>query len=154
MNRYLLDTNILVFLFGDTDYLSADVFSLINDTESLLYTNPICVGEFIHLIKSGKIFCAKGNVDVFPLLEMHSISVLPMTMNDFKAYAQLDISHDTNKDPNDHQIIAQSISTRIPLVSSDRKFAPYNRQGLKFFLMNASFLYATKKQPHGLLFTV
>jgi len=36
-----------------------------------------------------------------------------------------------HKDPNDHIIIAQSISDKIPVISSDRKFKLYEKQGLK-----------------------
>lgn len=132
MNRYLLDTNILGYLFGDVDCLSPKVYDILNDVESLLYTNTICVGELIHLVKTKKLFNRGNPIDVLSLLERHSILILPMTKNDFKVYVQLDTSQDTNKDPNDHQIIAQSISTRIPLISSDRKFAPYHKQGLNF----------------------
>lgn len=55
MNRYLLDTNILGYLFGDVDCLSPKVYDILNDVESLLYTNTICVGELIHLVKTKKL---------------------------------------------------------------------------------------------------
>ena len=44
----------------------------------------------------------------------------------------LDVTEDTNKDPNDHQIIAQAISRNYYLVSSDRKFPRYVKDGVKF----------------------
>ena len=36
------------------------------------------------------------------------------------------------KDPNDHIIIAQSMSDKIPIISSDRMFKEYIGQGLEF----------------------
>jgi PIN domain nuclease of toxin-antitoxin system len=46
------------------------------------------------------------------------------------AYAEFTPSRD-HKDPNDHMIIAQAISDKIPLISSDNKFKPYEKQGLQ-----------------------
>ncbi len=40
--------------------------------------------------------------------------------------------YDDHRDPNDRMIIAQAISNRIPLISSDRKFTRYERYGLDF----------------------
>ena len=45
-------------------------------------------------------------------------------------YANLQINNDFHKDPSDHLIIAHSITERIPLISSDRKFTFYTDQGL------------------------
>ena len=39
---------------------------------------------------------------------------------------------DTNITPFDHMIIAQSISDKIPIISSDSKFPFYENQGLQF----------------------
>lgn len=49
----------------------------------------------------------------------------------FLQYAGLDIV-EGHKDMNDHAIIAQAISDRITLVSSDRTFRNYVSQGLDF----------------------
>ncbi|MCL2728032.1 MAG: hypothetical protein FWD56_06590 [Bacteroidales bacterium] len=37
-----------------------------------------------------------------------------------------------HRDPNDHIIIAQAISDKIPIISSDRMFKQYIKQGLEF----------------------
>ena len=105
------------------------MLSLFEDMENLFYTNPICVGEFIHLVKIGKVKTRKG-FNIIDAIDGFGIRVLQQTKIDFIAYANLDTSLDTNRDPNDHQIIAQSISTKIPLISSDRKFSHYVSKGL------------------------
>lgn len=38
---------------------------------------------------------------------------------------------ETHKDPNDRLIITQAITDKTPLVSSDRKFAIYQKYGLE-----------------------
>lgn len=129
MNKYLLDTNILVYLVHNKDLINKDIFSLLADPKSQLYTNSICIGEFIHLSKLGKITKTKN---IFQIIESLNIKVTPMNKNDFDVYENLDVSGDSNKDPNDHRIIAQAISRNYYLISSDRKFPYYEKDGLKF----------------------
>lgn len=128
MNKYLLDTNILVFYFLDRYFLDSNVCDILEDPKNEIYTNSICIGEFLHLTKIKKIGFVRGFLD---LLESHNIKILPMTKQDFKIYESLNTSGDTNKDPNDHQIIAQAISRKYNLISSDRKFPFYEKDGLK-----------------------
>ena len=45
-------------------------------------------------------------------------------------YAALEIVHG-HKDPNDHVVIVQAISDKIPMISSDRQFKKYIDQGLE-----------------------
>jgi PIN domain nuclease of toxin-antitoxin system len=59
------------------------------------------------------------------------IEVIPVTVKNLKEYAKLPMLGD-HRDPNDRLIIAQAISDRVPLISSDRKFAQYARYGLDF----------------------
>ena len=40
--------------------------------------------------------------------------------------------YEDHRDPNDRLIVAQAITDRLPLVSSDRKFSRYERYGLDF----------------------
>ncbi|MDR1341534.1 MAG: toxin PIN, partial [Prevotellaceae bacterium] len=46
-------------------------------------------------------------------------------------YARL-VVQDSHKDINDHAIIAQAVSDKIPLISSDHAFKNYISQGLCF----------------------
>ena len=45
--RYLIDTNIFVYLATDTDYLSEDVASIIQDLDTVLYISAESVRELI-----------------------------------------------------------------------------------------------------------
>ena len=45
-------------------------------------------------------------------------------------YANLQVNGDIRKDPSDHLIIAHSITEKMPLISSDRRFPYYTNQGL------------------------
>lgn len=127
-NRYLLDTNILVFFIGDKSRLSKKIISILSDSANLLYTSSLCVAELSHLRKTGKVKLADKSI--FKLLEENGIEVMYVNKNDLKSYEKLETSSDKNKDPIDHQIVAHAISSKMSLISSDRLLSYYTKQGL------------------------
>ncbi|GJG37299.1 type II toxin-antitoxin system VapC family toxin [Prevotella lacticifex] len=137
MNRYYLDTNILVFLLEKrSDEISKEVGELIMDYENLLFTSTVCVHELIHLSQIGKLHIKrKGkNADISEFsqwLDEMSIKIVPVTVQNLQTYSTLPL-FDEHRDPNDRLIIAQAISDKIALVSSDRKFDMYEKYGLEF----------------------
>ena len=56
--RYLIDTNIFVYLATDTDYLSEDVASIIQDLDTVLYISAESVRELIVAYRN-KGLCSK-----------------------------------------------------------------------------------------------
>ena len=60
-----------------------------------------------------------------------SIDVIPVTEKQLAEYAALPIVRD-HRDPFDRIIIAQAISDKATLVSSDLKFQWYDKYGLEF----------------------
>ena len=135
--RLYLDTNILVFLLGDHESLDRDVLGLIFDYSNTLYTSTACVHELIHLFQIGKVSWRKQNgkpfkaEDILEGLDSMLISILPITETNFQCYASLPIIKD-HRDPFDRLIIAQAISDKATLVSSDLKFQWYEKFGLDF----------------------
>lgn len=133
--RYFLDTNILVFMAtNDMDSVSIDTRSILVDYANILYTSTVCVHELIHLFQIGKIAPRTGNnltdIEQFAKwLDLMGINIVPINVRHLEEYASLPIIGD-HRDPNDRLIIAQAISDRIPLISSDRKFARYEKYGL------------------------
>lgn len=56
MNRYYLDTNILVFMLsGDTDNLSIETKNILSDYENRLYASVIAITELLQLHRIGKV---------------------------------------------------------------------------------------------------
>lgn len=127
--KLLLDTNIVAFLLFNKDELHADVVNLLNDYSNTLYTSSVCVHELIHLCQIGKVKAAPEAV----IREVGDagVSIVPAGERHLTTLASLPL-YDDHRDPNDRLIIAQAIADRIPLVSSDRKFAKYGRHGLEF----------------------
>ena len=128
-NRYLLDTNILVYILNKKESLTKKVLNIFSDSANLLYTSSLCVAELSHLRKTGKVKLADKSI--FKLLEENGIEVMYVNKNDLKSYEKLETSSDKNKDPIDHQIVAHAISSKMSLISSDRLLNYYTKQGLK-----------------------
>jgi PIN domain nuclease of toxin-antitoxin system len=133
--RYYLDTNIVAFILFDKkleDNCDGNVCSILSDYENRFYTSSIAARELIKLYKDGELKSVryKSSNDLLLVIEEFGIEIKSFTKQHVIAYAEITSEKD-HKDPNDHMIIAQSISDKIPLVSSDHKFKLYQKQGLQ-----------------------
>jgi len=134
--RYYLDTNILAFILFDKrldDNCDRNVRSIVSDYENIFYISSVAMRELVRLYNDGELKSIKYKSidDIFSLLDEYNIEIKPFTKQHVITYGQLSIVAE-HKDPNDHMIIAQSISDKIPIISSDRKFKLYENQGLQF----------------------
>ena len=137
-----LDTNILAFMVGQDRWTSIgdDVRGVIKDYDTLLLSSSVCFAELVHLIQIGKVRIPgqkdvrKASVLALKRLEELGVSMVPTTMEHIKTLMELPL-YDDHRDPNDRLIIAQAMSDRVTLISSDRKFMRYGRYGL-YFIFN------------------
>jgi len=129
--RYLIDSNILIF-YRQNELLTAEVRDILGDYGNRIYVPSKCVEEMIYLQQIGKIKLkecksAEGVVD-FIVGEM-GFGIKSAGEEHLRTLARLPIFPD-HKDPTDRIIVAQAITEKTPLVSSDRKFHNYVRYGL------------------------
>lgn len=132
--RYLIDTNIFVYMSTDVDSLSRDVLALLDEPDALLYISAESVKELIVGYRN-KGLCSKrwktADEMVRAIEEEFFITILPVTKEHMNTYARLELNEAMgHKDPSDHIIIAHAITERMPLVSSDTRFPFYRAQGL------------------------
>ena len=113
--------------------LSSEVLRIIDDYSNRLYVSSVAVKELIHACKTGNIqdAYAKSLNELFDDMDELGIEIVLMNKYHLQQYAALETVAG-HKDPNDHIIIAQAISDKIPIISSDRMFKEYTRQGLDF----------------------
>ena len=133
--RYYLDTNVLIYVLLKKmhNQLSLEVERILDDYSNRFYVSSIAVRELIHAYKTGGIRDndIKSVQDLFDTMDRLGIDIVPMNKIHLLRYAALNVASG-HKDPNDHAIIAQSISDKIPIISSDRMFKQYTKQGLEF----------------------
>jgi PIN domain nuclease of toxin-antitoxin system len=134
MARYLLDTNILAFLVsGDSDSISNETKAILTDYYNQLFTSSVSMVELLQLYRIRKIQPKefKDATEMYNAIEnVFFIKIIPFAKEHVNALSQLNIPADHN-DPFDHSIIAQAISEKMILVSSDKKFKEYVPQNLK-----------------------
>ena len=133
--RYYLDTNIIAFFLFDKkteDNCDKYVRDLLSDYENTFYISTIALRELIKLYNDGELKSIKYSSynDLLSFMDELGIEIKPFTKQHVIIYAELNAVAD-HKDPNDHMIIAQSISDKIPIISSDKKFKLYQKQGLQ-----------------------
>lgn len=132
--RLLLDTNTFIYWTTDRDYLNRDVKALLQDYSNVPCLSVESMKELIVLfhnrgIVSKRWESAKAMIDAIGT-EIQ-IDVLPVDANVMRTYSRLELNTaQDHRDPSDHVIIAHAITLGLPLISSDRKFAFYQSQGL------------------------
>ena len=136
--RYLLDTNIFIYLASDTDSLSEDVKAIIEDYDNEFYMSAESLRELVVGFRKKKFSTKRWrtpesmlrsitndfNIWILPLKEEHMMTMANLTINE---------AQDHN-DPSDHVIIAHAITEGLTLISSDEKFPFYVKQGLNLVL--------------------
>jgi PIN domain nuclease of toxin-antitoxin system len=132
--RYLLDTNIFVFWATEIESLSKDVMASLNEPDALLYMSTASVMELVvgynhksfdtrrwksaeEMVRSIR---AEFYIDILPFREEHLVTFARLRVNQAQGH----------NDPFDHMIISHAITEGMVLVSSDRRFPYYRRQGL------------------------
>ena len=135
MQRYLIDTNIFIYWATDIDLINNDVMMLLNEPDALMYISSASVMEMVvgYNNKSFDVRRWKSAEEMVRSIEdEYFIQILPFQREHLQTYARLRANvAQGHKDPFDHMIISHAITEHIPLISSDRRFPFYRRQGLR-----------------------
>jgi len=128
--RYFIDTNVFIYSAVNRSRLKKNVLQLLEDYDNQIYVSSESIKEFIHLFQQNRI---KVNIkkaeDVFDYIEILGYTIKYIKKEHLKIFANLPVVKDHN-DPNDRLIIAQSITEKITLISSDTAFPLYRKHGL------------------------
>ena len=120
--RYLLDTNIIVFLLtGDKDRIHEDVLQLLDDFSNTFYVSSLSIIELVFLFKNNKIKTKFDSAEeLCKAIEERLFFIILHTKDEhLKTYSQLQIA-ENHKDQIDHFIISQaicSLPTRCPCLN-------------------------------------
>lgn len=133
--RLLLDTNIYVYMVSDRKSLTKDVCTYLEDPENLKYLSIVSLQELITAFRTKKLLSNLWKTEaemVSFVLNDPSVEIDNTDVNVIRTLAALQVNEvQDHKDPFDHIIIAQAISHKMTLVSSDTKFPFYRKQGLR-----------------------
>lgn len=136
--RYMLDTNIFVYLATDRDLLDKDVAAILQDYDSVLCMSAESLRELVVAFRNKNLFSKiwKTEREMIDAIENEFyINILPLSKQHMLTYADLIINEaEGHKDPSDHVIICHAITEKIPLISSDTRFPFYSKQGLELIV--------------------
>ena len=132
--RYMIDTNIFVYMTQDISSLEHDIRELLSDYSNTLHMSAESVKELIVAYNNKGLLTKKwksAEEMVAAIEDEYYIKILPVSKEQMKTYSKLSINHiDDHKDPSDHVIISHAITNKLPLISSDQRFPYYTEQGL------------------------
>ena len=133
-NRYLVDSNIVIYRASDEELLTNEARSILEDQGNLVYVPSKCVEELIYLQQSGKIEVKiwKSAKDIITYIIDGGLysGIKCVDIGHLRRLAELPLLKD-HKDPIDRIAIAQAIAEGIPIISSDEQFPRYRRHGLE-----------------------
>lgn len=137
MNKYLLDTHILIWFCDVDDCLDNNIREDIEYFHNIYYVSVETLREIVILQSRKKISFDLKHGKIVDLLNRHRIEILPITVGDIKELEKLPTSkHDgrLHEDPFDRMLIAQAIANKFTLISADKKFPYYRDFGLKLLV--------------------
>ena len=129
--RYLIDSHILFFSVSEPEELTTEVKDILDDSGNRIYVPSKCVEELIYLLQAKKIEARrwKHAGDIIDYIKELDFGIKYAAEEHLRTLARLPLFPD-HKDPTDRVIIAQAITEKTPIISSDRKFQDYRRHGL------------------------
>ena len=134
--RYLIDTNIIVYIISDPDSLDNDVKAIISDPDNTLYTSAESAKELVIAYRNKGLLTkrwGKAEDMLNSIEDEYSIYIRPINREHILTYARLRLNiRQDHRDPSDHVIISHAITEHMPLISSDTRFGYYRAQGLDF----------------------
>ena len=129
--RYLIDTNIFIYLATDNKLLNDDVAEILGDYENLIYISTESLRELIVHYNNKALLRKywKTKRDMLrSITGQYGLQILPLAPDVMYTYAKMNLYHN---DPSDHVIIAQAIAMKMPLISDDNRFPDYRKEGLE-----------------------
>ena len=120
MRHLLLDTNAFLWYFWGSGRIDT-VKQLIESKEADVFISAATWWEIAIKVRSGKLTVDLEQLRSFA--EEHAFVELPITGEYMKAYIELPTLH---KDPFDHMLLAQAISSPMRLITGDSFLAEYS----------------------------
>ena len=123
--RYLLDTQILLWILSDDERLSNHLRKLLTSEGSKHYISVASLWEIGIKVSLGKLILKGGVRQVMKRAKEMGIEVMNIETDYVERIERLELHH---RDPFDRMIIATAMEAKMTVMSSDRHFERYEIQ--------------------------
>jgi PIN domain nuclease of toxin-antitoxin system len=130
MNKFLLDTHILLWLYFDAKKLTKNVNSLFKQAGNTFYVSTVSIWEISIKFHLGKLDLGNLNpLDLKNLILENNIKIINLESDTAATLFQLHASY--HKDPFDRILIWQAIQNNYTFITDDKNIKLYKSEGLK-----------------------
>jgi len=120
--KVLLDTHTLIWFTEGSERLSTKAKSAIGDINNIKFISIVSLWEIVIKSSSNKLEFKQSLIEVNYFLSLNNIQTLTINTDHLNTLSGLPFHH---KDPFDRLLIAQAISGKLAVISSDRHFSSY-----------------------------
>lgn len=129
--KYLLDTHVFLWMLLHTDKLSKKVYNVLEDSGKEIYLSAISLWEIAIKHQLKKLDLGSVDIRLLPNVAAQSdIKIITPEPYDFITYSELPLKRE-HRDPFDRLLIHTAIRNNLILISKDKKFEQYKKDGLQ-----------------------
>lgn len=129
--KYLLDTHVFLWMLLHTDKLSKKVYNVLEDSGKEIYLSAISLWEIAIKHQLRKLDLGGVDIRLLPNVAAQSdVKIITPEPYDFITYSELPLKKE-HRDPFDRLLIHIAIRNNLILISKDKKFEQYKKDGLQ-----------------------
>lgn len=129
--KYLLDTHVFLWMLLHTDKLSKKVYNVLEDSGKEIYLSAISLWEIAIKHQLRKLDLGGVDIRLLPNVAAQSdVKIITPESYDFITYSELPLKKE-HRDPFDRLLIHTAIRNNLILISKDKKFEQYKKDGLQ-----------------------
>lgn len=129
--KYLLDTHVFLWMLLHTDKLSKKVYNVLEDSGKEIYLSAISLWEIAIKHQLRKLDLGGVDIRLLPNVAAQSdVRIITPEPYDFITYSELPLKKE-HRDPFDRLLIHTAIRNNLILISKDKKFEQYKKDGLQ-----------------------
>lgn len=129
--KYLLDTHVFLWMLLHTDKLSKKVYNVLEDSGKEIYLSAISLWEIAIKHQLRKLDLGGVDIRLLPNVAAQSdVKIITPEPYDFITYSELPLKNE-HRDPFDRLLIHTAIRNNLILISKDKKFEQYKKDGLQ-----------------------
>jgi PIN domain nuclease of toxin-antitoxin system len=121
--KYLIDTQILIWMIIDIQKIPDNINKIIKDSRNEIFVSSVSIWEIAIKKSIGKLTFPFELKKIREVIKNMNINILDINTEHLINVAELPFHH---KDPFDRLIISQAMIEKLPIISRDNNFPLYN----------------------------